>query len=39
MGKAVYPRDGSNTDELIAHADADMYLEKRGRSGRSGETA
>ena len=39
MGKAVYPRDGNNIDELIAHADGDMYTEKRTRSGKIGATA
>lgn len=39
MGKAVYPRDGNNIDELIAHADGDIYTEKRTRSGKIGATA
>ena len=32
-GIAVFPRDGANKRDLVAHADQSMYAEKRLRSG------
>jgi diguanylate cyclase (GGDEF)-like protein len=34
VGIALYPRDGQDLDQIIAHADAALYLAKRERSGR-----
>lgn len=35
LGKAAYPRDGKNIDALIAHADGEMYAEKRKRAEKA----
>ncbi len=35
IGIALFPRDGEDGNALLAHADREMYLVKRGRSKRS----
>ena len=37
VGMAVYPEDGDNGDQLLRHADSDMYKSKKRRSSRSDE--
>jgi diguanylate cyclase (GGDEF)-like protein/PAS domain S-box-containing protein len=32
-GMAAYPRDGETADQLLAHADSEMYASKRRRQG------
>lgn len=34
IGIALYPRDGQDLDQIIAHADSALYIAKRERSGR-----
>jgi diguanylate cyclase (GGDEF)-like protein/PAS domain S-box-containing protein len=31
IGRAIYPKDGSDSDKLLSHADKDMYNIKRNR--------
>lgn len=39
FGIACYPGNGDAVDELVSHADADMYSEKRGHKDASVQTA